>query len=219
MRTSLVVSGLRSSVFGLVLSLAGGSVAAQQTTAAAPAPTTSYMLRAGDVLKVTVWGHADFSGQFVVDETNHIQFPVIGDIDAHNVSVAELRDRLRAGLDQLFKQPFVTVEPLFRMAVLGQVRSPGLYTVNPTLSVLDVVAMAGGPTPSGSLNKIQLMRGGEALQLSFSKGSSLQDMGVRSGDQIMVGRKGFSREDLGLILTVAQVALSVAILVTTLKNN
>ena len=130
-----------------------------------------------------------------------------------------LRDRLRAGLDQLFKQPFVTVEPLFRMAVLGQVRSPGLYTVNPTLSVLDVVAMAGGPTPSGSLNKIQLMRGGEALKLSFSKGSSLQDMGVRSGDQIMVGRKGFSREDLGLILTVTQVALSVAILVTTLKNN
>jgi len=211
MRTSLLILGL---------SFCGGSIAAQQTPAAPPAaPTTSYVLRAGDVLKVTVWGHEDFSGQFVVDETNHIQFPVIGDFDAHNVTVAELRDRLRAGLDQLFKQPFVTVEPLFRMAVLGQVRSPGLYTVNPTLSVLDVVAMAGGPNPSGSLNKISLMRGGEALKLSFSKGSSLQDMGVRSGDQIMVGRKGFSREDMALILTVTQVALSVAILVTTLNNN
>ena len=189
---------------------------AQQATAP-PAATSSYTIRAGDVLKVTVWGHEEYSGEFVVDEATRLQFPILGDLEAKNLTVAQLREKLRTGLEQIFKQPFVTIEPLFRMAVLGQVQNPGLYTVNPGLSVLDVVAMAGGPTPSGSLNKIGLLRAGEAMRLSLNKGS-LQDIGIHSGDQIMVGRKAFSRDDVTLVLGVVQVALSVAILVTTLNN-
>jgi protein involved in polysaccharide export with SLBB domain len=200
----------------LALALFAAPALAQQA-GAPPAATSSYTIRAGDVLKVTVWGHEEYSGEFVVDEATRLQFPILGDLEAKNLTVAQLREKLRTGLEQIFKQPFVTIEPLFRMAVLGQVQNPGLYTVNPGLSVLDVVAMAGGPTQSGSLNKIGLLRSGEAMRLSLNKGS-LQDIGIHSGDQIMVGRKAFSRDDVTLVLGVVQVALSVAILVTTLNN-
>jgi protein involved in polysaccharide export with SLBB domain len=101
------------------------------------------------------------------------------------------------------------------MAVLGEVRNPGLYTVDQTLSVLDVVAMAGGASSSGNMNKIRLLRAGAETQLSFGQGRSLQDMGVRSGDQIIVGRKRFAREDIALFLSVVQVGLSVVILSRT----
>jgi polysaccharide export outer membrane protein len=209
MRTALVIA----------LSLMATSLLAQQNPAAVvSAPAGNYTLRPGDVLRVDVWGQTQFSGQFLVDETGHLQYPVIGDIQVSNLTVAELRDRMRQGLEQIFKSPFVTVSPLFRMAVLGEVRLPGLYTVDPTLSVLDVVAMAGGPSPSGNMNKIRLLRGGQEQQLSFRQGRSLQDMGVRSGDQIVVARKGFAREDVGLLLNVVQLALSVAILITTLTK-
>src|SRR5436309_4412755 len=171
-----------------------GSLAAQQTLPTAPAPGT-YTLRAGDVLKVDVWGHPEFSGQFVVDETGRLQYPVIGDILVSSLTLAALRDRMRHGLEQIFKSPFVTVTPLFRMAVLGQVRNPGLYTVDAAFSVLDVVALAGGPAPSGNMNKVRLLRGGEVVRLSFDRGRSLQDMGVHSGDQIVLPRKSFSWED------------------------
>jgi polysaccharide export outer membrane protein len=188
-----------------------------QNTAATGAPVSSYTIRPGDILKVTVWGHEDFSGQFLVDESARLQFPVLGDIDARNLTVAELREKLRTGLEQIFKQPFVTIEPLFRMAVLGQVQNPGLYTVNPTLNVLEVVAMAGGPTESGNMNKIRLLRGGREIRLSFGQGS-LQEMGVQSGDQIVVPRKSFSRDDVNLVLGIVQLGLSVAILFTTLNQ-
>jgi len=164
-----------------------------------------------------VWNHTEFSGQFTVDETARLQFPILGDIEVRNQTVAELREKVRSGLETIFKQPFVTIEPLFRMAVLGQVNNPGLYTVNPTLNVLEVVAMAGGPTQGGNLNKIHLLRGGQAINLSLSKGS-LQDIGVHSGDQILVPRRTFSRDDVSLILGVVQVALSIAILVTTINK-
>jgi polysaccharide biosynthesis/export protein len=210
---------MRYSPVLLALTLVAGPLRAQQSgTAALSAAAGSYTLRPGDVLKVEVWGQQQFSGQFLVDETGHLQYPVLGDIEVRNLTVGELRERMRSGLEQIFKSPFVTVAPLFRMAVLGNVQHAGLYTVDPTLSVLDVVAMAGGPSPSGDMNKIRLLRAGAEAHLSFNQGRSLQEMGVRSGDQIVVGRKAFAREDVGLFLTVVQVGLSVAILVTTLNN-
>src|ERR1051326_4896685 len=148
---------MRYVVIALAVVLCAGPLPGQQPTPPAliSAPSGNYTLRPGDVLRVDVWGQTQFSGQFLVDETGHLQYPVIGDIQVSNLTVAELRDRMRQGLEQIFKSPFVTVAPLFRMAVLGEVRQPGLYTVDPTLSVLDVVAMAGGPSPSGNMNKIR----------------------------------------------------------------
>ena len=196
----------------------GSALPAQQTQSAATPGAGGYTIRPGDILKVDVWGHQEFSGQFLVDESGHLQYPVIGEIEAQNLSLRDLRERMRQGLEQLFRSPFLTITPLFRMAVLGLVRNPGLYTVDPTLSVLDVVAMAGGPAAAGDMNRLRLLRGGAELRLSFSQGRSLQDMGVRSGDQIVVpSRGGFTREDLGVLLAVAQLALSVAILWKTVK--
>ena len=65
------------------------------------------------------------------------------------MTLAALRERMRQGLEQIFKSPFVTVTPLFRMAVLGQVRNPGLYTVDPAFSVLDNSRLSSlvGPIP------------------------------------------------------------------------
>jgi polysaccharide export outer membrane protein len=202
----------------LGFALSAGPLLAQQGAPALSAPSSSYTLRPGDVLRVDVWGQQQFSGLFLVDETGHLQYPVIGELEVRNLTVAEVREKVRAGLEQIFKNPFVTVAPLFRMAVLGEVRSPGLYTVDPTLSVLDVVAMAGGPSSAGNMNKIRLLRAGQEQQLSFSQGRSLQDMGVRSGDQIVVSRKSFAREDVAFVLGVVQVALSVAILITTINK-
>jgi polysaccharide export outer membrane protein len=201
------------------------ALSAAQTTAFAQAGVStsvvgsgpaSYALRPGDILKVDVWGNEAFSGQFIVDETGRLQYPVLGEIDARNLTLGELRERLKTGLEEIFKSPFITVTPLFRMAVLGEVRLPSLYTVDPTLSVLDVVAMAGGPTPNGNMNKIRLLRDGQQLALAFNEGRSLQDMGVRSGDQIIVPKRTFTRDDLQVLMGLAQLGLTIAIFANTL---
>ncbi|HXV85543.1 MAG TPA: polysaccharide biosynthesis/export family protein [Gemmatimonadales bacterium] len=178
-----------------------------------------YALRPGDIVRIEVWGQEAYSGQFQVDERGILQYPVMGEIAIDNLTVADLRDRLRQGLETIFNRPFVTVTPLFRMAVLGEVARPGLYTVDPTLSVLDIVAMAGGTSRNGDLNRIRLLRAGAEEQLSFQResiqGRTLQDIGVRSGDQILVARRPFTRDDLVLVLQGVQIMVSVLILTRT----
>lgn len=183
---------------------------------------TSYSLRPGDIIRIQVWGRDEYSGQFQVDENGELQYPVIGTIDTRDLTLGALRDTLRAGLERLFTNPFVTITPLFRIAVLGEVQNPGLLTVDPTLSVLDVVAMAGGAGRSGNLNKIRLLRAGAESQISFEQealaGRTLHDVGVRSGDEIIVPRKFFTRDDLGLLVQFAQLALTVAVFVVTIQQ-
>ena len=186
----------------------------QNTTGSGP----SYRLRPGDILVITVWGRDEYSGEFKVDETGRIPYPVLGEIDTRQKTMAQIREEIRAGMQRIFNDPFVTVNPQFSIAVLGEVRSPGLFPVDPTLTVLDIVAMAGGPSANGNINKIRLLRGGQTLDLRFERDRvgalTLQEVGLRSGDQIMVARRGFTGDDLRTLLSVLQLGLSVAIFVT-----
>ena len=203
----------------------GAMAAAQEASGIVNSSASSYTLRPGDILEIDVWGHPEFSGQFQVDETGALQYPVLGRIDSRDMTVAALRQQLQGGLEELFKSPFLTITPLFRIAVMGQVLKPGLYTglytVDPTLSVLDIVALAGGQAPAGNLSKIKLLRAGQETRVNFERetlrGLSLQDIRVRSGDQIVVPRKFLSREDVGLILSIVQIGLTVAIFANTIK--
>lgn len=183
--------------------------------------TADYSLKPGDVLQVRVWGREEFSGQFQVDETGRIQYPLLGELEIAGRTIGQVREQIREGLEQLFTRPFVTVTPLFRMAVLGHVNRPGLYTADPTLSVTDVVALAGGASEGGNLRKISLFRGGERLIFDFEKealaGRTLAELGVRSGDEIVVPRHFFTRNDLIIVIGLAQVALSIAIFVNTVN--
>jgi protein involved in polysaccharide export with SLBB domain len=93
--------------------------------------------------------------------------------------------------------------------------------VDPTLSVLDVVALAGGASPDGNLRKIRLIRGGQELRVDFEReaiaGRTLADIGVRSGDEIVVPRKWFTRSDFLLVAALLQVGLSIAIFANTVN--
>ena len=213
----------------LALVLAAGVPARAQNPPAAPARDTTapaaipaqapntdtvatpLAIRPGDVVRIQVWGHEELSGEFPVDENDNLLFPLVGSINVRNVSVGQLRERLNTELGQLFQRPFFTLTPLFRVAVLGEVLKPGLYSVDPTLTVLDLLALAGGPTRQANQKKMQLIRGGEALHVSMEPAaiarSTLRELGVHSGDQMVMPRAFLTRDDLGLILGIANFLL------------
>jgi protein involved in polysaccharide export with SLBB domain len=90
---------------------------------------------------------------------------------------------------------------------------PGLYSVDPTLTVFDVIALAGGATRDANQNKLQLIRGGENIRLSLNPAaiarSTLRELGMRSGDQVAVPRKSLTVEDWSIILQVTSLVLLV----------
>jgi len=184
-------------------------------SAAQPEPPADSMsplaVRPGDVVRIVVWGHQELSGEFPIDENYNLLFPLIGPINVRFLSVAQLRERLNTDLSQLFQRPFIAVTPLFRVAVLGEVLKPGLYSADPTLTVFDLLALAGGPTRDANQKKLQLLRGGENIHVSVEPAtiarSTLRELGVHSGDQLVLGRSAFTRDDWSLLIQVASFAL------------
>ncbi len=168
-------------------------------------------VRPGDVVRIVVWGHQELSGEFPIDENYNLLYPLIGPINVRDLSVTQLRERLNTDLAQLFQRPFIAVTPLVRVAVLGQVVKPGLYSADPTLTIFDLIALAGGPTVDANQNKLQLLRGGENIRLSLEPAaiarSTLRELGVRSGDQVIVPRQAFTFQDWSLLIQVASLAI------------
>jgi protein involved in polysaccharide export with SLBB domain len=200
-------------------------LASQIVNSQAPNIVTSsggaYTLRSGDVLRVDVWGRDKYSGLFQVNEEGFIFYPYIGEIDIKEITVSQLRDTLLVELERIFTNPFVSLTPQFRVGVAGHVVRPGLYTVDPTMTILDVISMAGGATELANTGKIRVFRLGESQRLDFEEemiaARTLTEIGVRSGDDILVPRKFLARPDISLILQAVTVLLSVAIFVNTVN--
>ncbi|MBI4542357.1 MAG: polysaccharide biosynthesis/export family protein [Gemmatimonadetes bacterium] len=202
----------------LVIAAAAGCGRAAPPAALTPATTSAdttvspLAVRAGDVVKVQVWGHTDLSGEFPVDENYNLLYPIVGEINVRQLTVGQLRDRLRDELGRLITQPFVTIIPLFRVAVLGEVSRPGLYSVDATMTIIDVLAQAGGPTRSANDRRMRLVRSGSAIPISLAPSTlaraTLRELGVRSGDQLYVPRLRFAREDVGLFVAMLNLALT-----------
>lgn len=177
---------------------------------------SSLALRPGDVVKIQVWQHEELSGEFPVDENHNLLFPIMGELNVRGLSVQELRARIRSELGRLFTNPYVAIIPLFRVSVLGEVMRPGLYSVDPTLSIYDLVAVAGGPSRYANQRNLRLIRDGELYPIPLTAASiarsTLRELGVRSGDQLLVPRTTLTREDWVLILQMGNLAVGLLVL-------
>jgi polysaccharide export outer membrane protein len=153
MRTEL--KGLMQLIF-CVLFL-GLATACQSTPTTTQAPATAgssgttydgdYRLGPADQLRVTVFGHDDLSNQYTVASNGTISFPLIGDIDAAGLTVAEFQREAEQRLSEGYlKSPRVTAEIMtFRpFYILGEVSRAGEYPYTNRLTVLNAIATAGG---------------------------------------------------------------------------
>jgi protein involved in polysaccharide export with SLBB domain len=169
-------------------------------------------LQPGDVVRVAIWREPDLSGEFHVDENGTVIFPLLGEKRVADVPFPALRESLMEEYRVHLRNPSITIVPLRRINVLGDVNRPGLYTVDPTISLAGVVALAGGTNAAGDLNRIRILRGGEVVQQRALAASSLQDFGIRSGDQVLVGRRGwFDRNStfiVSALLSVSSIVVS-----------
>jgi polysaccharide export outer membrane protein len=178
-----------------------------QALAPQGADSSALALRPGDVVKVQVFGHEELSGEFPIDENLSVTFPVVGEFSVRGMSIADLRARIRREIGQLYTQSLVTITPKYRVAVLGEIVKPGLYSVDPTMTVYDVLAEAGGPTHDARESRIRLLRGGQEYQVALASEAvaraTLRELGIRSGDQILVPRKPITLATAGLLISVA----------------
>ena len=177
--------------------------------------THALALRPGDQVKVQVFGHDDLSGEFPIDENLNLVLPVVGEFSVANMTVADLRARIRREFGQLYTQSLVTVTPKFRVAVLGEVVKPGLYSVDPTMTIYDILAEAGGLTRDARESQIRVLRGGQQYNVTLATEAvaraTLRELGVRSGDQIIVPQKPITSSMASILFSVANLVVVIYI--------
>lgn len=141
-------------VLALLLCLPGLGVAQQAVS------FDSLQLRPGDVVQVLVWREKDLSGEFVVDPTGRVVLPMLGERVVTDRGWGLVKDDLLAAYALELRNPSVELTPLRRVFVLGEVTEPGVYDLDPAMSLAGAVAMAGGANPQGDLRKVKILRDG-----------------------------------------------------------
>jgi protein involved in polysaccharide export with SLBB domain len=180
--------------------------AAPATDAAANA-----ILYPGDLVRLKIWREPDLSGDFQVDEHGFAVFPKIGQVHVSDITTDSLRRMLIGTYSQYLKDPSIEVTMLRRVTVIGAVKNPGLYPVDPTMTIADVLALAGGADPTGMQDKVDVIRGGNKTRVRFTQRTSVGSLAVRSGDELYLPERGWvSRNGY-----VVGALIGAAVLITT----
>lgn len=160
---------------------------------------SSASLRPGDSLRVRVWREPDLSGVFMVDEHGDLTFPRLGRRSVVNVPIDSIRARVQREYAEFVRDASVEITPLYRVRVNGAVRNPGLFTVDPTMSVGDAIGLAGGVSPEGRSGRVDLVRDGRRIATSISPSSRLVELALRSGDELYVPERAWLSRNTGLL--------------------
>jgi protein involved in polysaccharide export with SLBB domain len=154
----------------------------------------------GDAVQVSVYPDTTsfLHGVFPIDGTGNLFLPVRGKVNISNMSRSDLENYIKQNFTDYLRYPNVQVRPLIRASALGGFAKPGLYYIDPDLTLWNLVHKAGGTTKNEGLKKMKWRRDKDVISSNllqfYESGQSLREIGFKSGDQIwtpLEEQKGF----------------------------
>jgi polysaccharide export outer membrane protein len=140
----------------------------------ASAAGNDYVIGPEDVLQVTVWKNDTLSRVVPVRPDGKISLPVLNDVQAAGLTPIALQQILTKALVRYIQTPEVSVivreVHSFNVSVIGHVKTPGRHELTGRVTVLDVLAMAGGLTDYADRGRIVILRrdGDVTKQIPFA---------------------------------------------------
>ncbi len=188
---------LKIAVLVLTLALLASCGGQSAKTASPPPPpaanapgTPVYVLGAGDSLTISVWKFDDLKRTVQVDPSGDIIFPLAGRVQAAGMTPDQLRQDLTAKLSKYYVDPVVDVSiTSLRSAavhVLGEVKSPGTFTLDKQMLAQEAIAKAGGFATSADENKVILVRSDREAARVYVLSLSLQGLEEGASDYRLV---------------------------------
>lgn len=193
----------------LLLGAAERSLSAQ---AAQANGADSYVIGPQDVIVIAVLDQPSLGGKYVVEADGSFTFPHLGPVKAGGLTVRALEDSLRKRLGEtLFRNPQVTVGVETyrskRVFIMGEVRTSGRQQLAGSMTLVEVLAAAGGTTPAAAGEAI-IVRPRDGVQvtdallpgqdknaevitvdlLKLQSGDLRQNPTLRDGDTVYVPR-------------------------------
>jgi polysaccharide export outer membrane protein len=112
------------------------------------APMREYTIGVDDVLEISVWENPSVSRVVPVRPDGRISLPLLNDIQAAGLTPMALQKTLTSELEPYIKSPLVSIivreVHSFKVSVVGRVKTPGRYELTTPVTVLEMIAIAGG---------------------------------------------------------------------------
>jgi len=180
---------------------AGNNASPDDENKPVPVPATTdpaYVIGPEDVLDINVWKEPDMTRVVPVRPDGKISLPLINDVQAAGSTPQQLASTVTDKLRKFLTDPQVTVIVTAinsqRVYVVGEVLRAGAFPLIPGMTVLQVLANAGGFTTFANVKKIHVMRvvNGKHTELPFNYREVLkgdrpdQNIKLEPGDTIVV---------------------------------
>ena len=201
----------------------GGPIPYNQTFAAPDAPSlqtleTNYKIAPMDKLAIRVFKSEDLSGDYDVDLAGHISLPLIGEVDAANMTTAQLDRELTQKLGEKYlEHPDVSVsikQSAGRLVTVdGAVRSGGSFPMSGNLTLMQAVALAHGTSEDANAHRVAIFRTIEgkrqaaAFDLVSIRRGEAQDPAVYPGDIIVVDGSSVKAMEKRLLQSIPLLAI------------
>ena len=180
----------------------GGPIPYSEALAAPDAPTivpleAGYRIAPLDTITVKVFKMPDLSGDYEVDLTGQISMPLIGEVQAVEMTTAELDKRLTDKLGERYlENPDVSVgvkaSTRRSVTVDGAVNKAGSYPVTGPVTLMQAIANAGGTSPEANARRVAVFRqvGGKRQAAAFDlvsiRRGQAEDPAIYPGDIVVV---------------------------------
>jgi polysaccharide export outer membrane protein len=165
-------------------------VAAVNAAASVP---DEFVIGPEDVLEIKVWREPDLTTRAVVRPDGKIGVTLLGDIQASGLTSTDLKTSITSKLGRYLEQPEVSVVvvEIHSQAVhlIGSVGRPGAYTLGGPLTVVELLARAGGLAEGAKADQISIVRqkGKEYERIPFNYKEFLEGKNLRNNIQLKSG--------------------------------
>ena len=149
-----------------------------------------WKLETGDQITTKIYREPDLASQTTVSQTGEAYFPGLGRLQVAGLTMDSLQLELTNRYDKLVIDAAVDAVMMRDVVIYGQVRSPGVYSVDPALTVLGLLAKAGGAIGAGKSALLTLVKG-DGRQFRLTREVRLSSLDIVRGDAIYVQDESF----------------------------
>jgi len=127
----------------------------------------NYVLGPGDQLIIDVYGDTQKSESLTVSPDGDVTVPDYGPVHVSGMTVAAAQSRIRSRLGSYYASSEIKVAlgqtRTIQVNVMGEVKTPGTYTVSAFATVFHALYLAGGVNDLGTLRNIKVYRQGRLI--------------------------------------------------------
>ena len=153
--------------------------------------------QAGDriVLRITGDPNVKPEDTVTVRPGSVLVMPLMGEISLRGVLRSELAAHMRKEIGRFVRGATVQTTPVVRLGMFGALMRTGFFEFPADILLSEAIMKTGGPTAQADQHNVSIRRGADetwnraAVDIALQEGVTIEQLGLRGGDQLMMGER------------------------------